>query len=1226
MSSAERETFAALLKRFRARAHLTQEELAEAAGLSVRGISALERGVNRGARKDTIDLLAAALDLSAQERAQLIVAARQHMDPAGAAPATSAGETAADPDAAASTSPASATPAPAAPPASPGAAPVNVPVNVFMLADIRDYTLFTREHGDEAARRLATAFKSIAHAVVQAHEGQVLSAVGDQVTAAFASPRRALTAAMEMQVRFAEEVARDPLLPLRVGIGMDVGEAAGAADDYFGGAVNLASRLCDEARAGEVLVTEALAHLTGHVDGLAYAEHGRVEAKGYEPVPALRVLRADERPAEVVEASWPKGNYLGAEPDGPLVARAAELGQLTAALEEVAGGEARLVLLAGEPGIGKTRLAQELTMVARERGFLVATGRCYEQHETVPYYPFLEALTKAYAGAPASVRAELPRRWPDVARLLPDQNVGVPARPIGSGGQEEQQRLCWAVSGFVLALAERRPVALLLDDLHWGDSASVELFQHLVRHTPGHHVLLGALYRDLAVRRQQSLDVMLRTLGREHLGDRIVVKSLTAEGTAQLMAATMKVGATSRDFATLLHARTEGNPLFIQEVLRALTERGDVHLEGDRLEPRALDELAVPERVQAAIDERLARLSEVTQELLYEASVLGQTFGFDTLETMSGREEREIEEALAEATSAGLVYETGKDGYAFNHALTQRTLYKQVAARKRRRLHRAAGEALERQPERIRRRQVAALAWHFLQGDDPERALPYMLAAGDESEAGFAHREAERQYETAIELARELEQPEREAEAREKLGVVLRTTARYDAALAALDVAVEIYRAQGDPEAEARATAQIGWAHAYRGTPEEGIARLQPLLEASAASQLSDGVQAALHVAFAQLCQISGRYAEELRAAERAAELARAAEENRLLAQAQVRRGNAFVLMGHLGDGKQALAQALPLLEATGELRSLCFALNTLGGICEERGEHERARASFGQAIEVAESMGDPTVTAFMLSNRGGHAFKTGDWPQARNYLERAVELVREIGASWVSAYPLNALGQLCLAEGRADEGARYVAEAIAMAERSGDLQALQLAHSTLAECELVAGRAQAARDRLEALLDQPAQAGQQADMTLILTPLAWACAALGDEENAACLLERVVEHLPNEGGSFDLADVQRVQALLTLQQGRTQEAEATLDQAVALTHRMGFPYLKAKLLYSYGLLYSAQGAPEQAREQLRAALAILEPLGEQLYAARIEGALADLDGDPLAEIQSPDR
>jgi predicted ATPase len=527
-----------------------------------------------------------------------------------------------------------------------------------------------------------------------------------------------------------------------------------------------------------------------------------------------------------------------------LVGRQEELGRILIAVDAVAEGSGQLVLLAGEPGVGKTRLAQEVMLALRDRGFLVASGRCYEPQQTVPYYPFLEALTVAYELSPAAVRGQVSHRWPYLAYLLPDQLGQPPAS--STGARDEQQRLFRAVTAFLVAVAESMPVALLVDDLHWVDSASLDLLQHLARHTRASPILLLGTHRHGEVGRQHPLERALGDMNREGLLERLSIRRLDQEGTAALIAATFGEHTVSSEFSALVHRYTEGNPFFTREVLRALVERGDIYQENGRWERRDVEEIEVPESVRSAVAERASRLSERAQEVVHEASVLGQIFRFDDLQAMSDRAEEEIEEALDEATAAGLVRETGRDEYSFNHVLTQQTLYVELSGRRKRRLHLAAGEALEGLAVGRRQERLPELARHFVKGGQPERALPCSLLAGDAAERVFAHADAERHYRTALELARELADREHEAEALEKLGGVLLFLARHDHALEVLEQAAEIYRTGGDREAEGRVDAKIGVAHFGRGTSEEGIARLQPRL-LSLEGQVSPQVVCALY-------------------------------------------------------------------------------------------------------------------------------------------------------------------------------------------------------------------------------------------------------------------------------------------------------------------------------------------------------------------------------------------
>jgi DNA-binding beta-propeller fold protein YncE/class 3 adenylate cyclase len=539
MNAPEEASFGALLRRLRKAAGLTQEELAERAELSVRQLAYLERG-RHAARPGTIRRLADALELSGQERTSLLEQAEQ----IATAPAAD--------------------------------------VRTFLIADVRGYTRFTVEHGDEAAARLTRVFARLAGEASSTHGGQVIETRGDEVLAVFTSSRQALRAAIDLQFRCAAAEQADPSLPLRVGIGVDAGEAVPVDGGYRGAALNLAARLCSLAGPRQVLGSEGVIHLARRTEGLIYTERGVVELKGFvEPVRVIEVLSEDEMPelptsggeesAPPAVVSLPIGNFLGALPAGQLAAREDELTRVLPALDAVQSGSGQLLALVGEAGVGKTRLAQEISVLARDRGFLLAAGRCHEAERGVPLVPFAEAATMAFDAAPSMTRAQAARRWPQLGRLIPDR-VGV---PLSEDVEEREAHpgIFRAVTGFLSFLAQQQPVALLLDDLHLSDEGSLRLLQHLARNTRTQRILIVVTYREGTVVRDDPLDRVLRDLNHERLLDRITLARLPAEGTATMVAATVGDMEAAEEFAAFVHRRSKGNPAVIDEMLRALGGR-----------------------------------------------------------------------------------------------------------------------------------------------------------------------------------------------------------------------------------------------------------------------------------------------------------------------------------------------------------------------------------------------------------------------------------------------------------------------------------------------------------------------------------------------------------------------------------------------------------------------------------------------------------------------------
>jgi class 3 adenylate cyclase/tetratricopeptide (TPR) repeat protein len=1113
-------------------------------------------------------------------------------------------------------------------------------IQTFLIADLRGYTRFTLERGDEAAARLAVNFAALSRRVVEARGGRVIELRGDEALAVFPSTRQALWAAVELEAGVEETRRTDPAFP-PVGVGLDAGEAIPVEEGYRGAALNLAARLCSLAGPGEVLASETVIHLARRIHQLVYIERGEVQLKGFaDPVRVVQVraegpavaaeavaAEAPTSPAPLAAVSeaktlrqagpLPIGGFLGALPDSPLVAREDELQQVLRLLDAVDAGAGRLVLLVGEPGVGKTRLAQEATLAARNRRWYLATGRCYEGQQKVAYYPFLEALPYALHSAPAALQTEVSRRWPDLTRLLPDRRVGLIEPPPEMRGYDEQQRLFWAVTGFVQELARDAPVLLALDDLQWADEASLSLLQHLARHTRGARVLLLGIYRDVEVHRQHPLEAALRTLGREHLVERMAVRRMPVAGTAALIAATLDQSASS-DLADAIHQRTEGNPFFTQEVLRVLADRRDVYRAGGHWERRTVAEIAVPESIRSAIGERVARLSPATQEVLSEASVLGQHFPFEDLQRVGGRDEAALEAALEEAAKAGIVREAGQAGYAFQHVLIQQALVAEIPIRRRQRLHRAAGEAIEREARPERR--AAELVWHFLEGNLPERALPYALRAGDQAEAVYAHGEAEHHYRAALELAREVGDSQAEAQAREQLGQVLSRLARYDEALEMLEAAAAYYDTVGDLESVLRATALIAHVQIRLSTEQIEMdrieARLQALLTRFSTPQMEAryaGGLSMLWTALARLYNASDRPQPlgGLAATERAVELARATADPRLVAQAEIRRGTACIDLGRYEEGIQAIEAALPTLEAEADLAGLCVALANVSEAYFNRCEFARVSQCLERGLALAERLGDPADLAIFLGRRGAHHYLLGKWRQARADLERALAMSREIGVPYAIANALSWLGVLSLFEGQPEAAQASFAGAETVAGE--DVLSLDVMPWALAERDLLTGDPAAARQRLVAPMEHLAVV-ENDSWTWQRLLLAWALGELGEMEEAHTIVNSLLTRAGEELPRFGHIEALRIEALLRARQQVADPAlEVRLEQMLMLCRAMPYPHQEVRLLHAYGRLLANQGRQEQAREQFEAALLLCSQLGERFYAPYIERELLAL-------------
>ena len=416
-------------------------------------------------------------------------------------------------------------------------------------------------------------------------------------------------------------------------------------------------------------------------------------------------------------------------------------------------GACQMTLLAGEPGVGKTRTAAELAHRAHAAGAIVLYGRC-DEDIGLPYQPFMEALDFYTQQAAEPVLGRLPG---ELIRLLPEFPARVPglARPVGSDPRSEEHLLFEATASWLVELSASSDVMIVLDDLHWADKPTLLLLLHVLRagmEASGRaRLFVLGTYRDTDIDRTHPLSAVLADLRRLPIVERHAIDGLTEAEVEEFIAtaAGHELDDAIRALSEAVYAETEGNPFFVAEVLRHLVETGAVVRRDDRWMVADPGSLAVPEGVRDVIGRRLSRLSAQANEVLSVGSVIGRDVEVELLSELSDMTESTLLDALDEAVEARLIDETGADRYRFSHALVRATLYEELSATRRRRQHRRVAEALEK----LRPDDVVALAYHYVEAG-PEgglmtRAVHYSLSAADQALSARALADAEARY-TAV--------------------------------------------------------------------------------------------------------------------------------------------------------------------------------------------------------------------------------------------------------------------------------------------------------------------------------------------------------------------------------------------------------------------------------------------------------------------------------------------
>lgn len=618
----------------------------------------------------------------------------------------------------------------------------------FLLTDIEGSTAAWEADADAMAVALAR-HDEIVEQVVTSRGGRLVKTrgEGDATFSVFDRPSAAAAAAIELQGAVAHEDWR-LAEPMRIRVALHTGEVEFRDGDYFGRAVNRAARLRSLAVGGQILCSGATAELVidSLPDDVVLADLGTRRLRNLprpEHVFELRMETADDPSPPTAEAPMvrPALPAVLVGP-GPFVGRGRELERLVSAWQSTLAAGTRAVLIAGEPGVGKTRLAGEWSRQAYEQGAVVLYGRC-DEDLGAPYQPFAEALRSLVSCVDSNrlrnvrgVEALLPL-VPGLADALPDVTAPPRADP-----DTERYAMFDAVVALLGAASATAPVVLILDDLHWAAKPTLLLLRHLLRFGEEARVQIVGTYRSTDLDRSHPLAAMLADLHRDGTATRLQLSGLD-EG--DVTAYVAEAGYDDEELGRALATVTGGNPFFLIEALRHVEESGG------RWDPSTL-----PQGVREAVSRRLSRLTAETNKALAAAAVVGSRFALTLVERVVGED---LVDAFDEAGKAGIVIEEPGGRYRFNHALVRQSLLAELPSVRRMRLHQRIAGTLEAEPgddDEL----VAELAYHYFEcawAGNAAKAVEYCRRAADQAMSRVAYEGAADLYDRALHALEELD-------------------------------------------------------------------------------------------------------------------------------------------------------------------------------------------------------------------------------------------------------------------------------------------------------------------------------------------------------------------------------------------------------------------------------------------------------------------------------------
>ena len=846
-----------------------------------------------------------------------------------------------------------------------------------------------------------------------------------------------------------------------------------------------------------------------------------------------------------------------------LVGRDAELAALDDAWQEAAAGRARLALIEGDAGIGKTTLAREAAARAAAKGATVVYGRSSEEG-IVPYEPWVEIAAHTVAHAsPRMLGRFRDGAGPELARLAPELRRRIPdlPPPVAAEPDTERWRLFDAVSAMLDDLGRERSAVVVLDDLHWADRSTLLLLRHVLRSRPEARLLIIATYRGVELAGDAPLAAAIPDLRRGHVLSSHELGGLTEADVAALVAR-QRGAAAEPAFVRALHQETEGNPFFVAEVLRDLPADEEMALGG-----------GVPEGVREAVERRLSRLARPVRDLLAIAAVIGRDFDLDVLERLPRRADDDPVALLEEAIGAHVIEEVGVGRYSFLHALIRTTLYEGLSLTMRARLHLQVGQALEELHVDSAQPPFGELAHHFwaAAARDLDRVTDYSAQASREALGQLAYEEAAGHARRGLQALAAVDPSDgrRRAELELLLGEAESHAGHVSAAREAFSAAAATARGSGD--ADALGTAALGYAGPPWRTFGEVDAPAVELLE-EALAELGEG---------------------------------RTALRAKLLARLAV-----ALYFADVPERVAALTdEAVATARAAGDAEAIAASLEAhLQANWHPDGVDARLEAS-RELLELAEAAHRPELACLARRWLAAALIDAGEVELARAESERHARGAAERRLPYEEMYASMFSAMWALVEGRYDEAERHCEAVGAAGEHRGGADAMQFLGVQAVSTALDRGGLEALEPALRAYADRYAA-----------TP-AWraglACAlAIGGRHDDARAelraLSPIAERLPRDANWLPgMALLARVAELLA-------DAQLAIEVRELLVPYAGRPLqvgaggaLWGTVSRYLGLLAATAGEPAAAIEWLEDALAREGAIGARPSVADVEARLA---------------
>jgi tetratricopeptide (TPR) repeat protein len=804
----------------------------------------------------------------------------------------------------------------------------------------------------------------------------------------------------------------------------------------------------------------------------------------------------------------------GVQVASKFVGRADEVKYLQGKLQQARAGKGSLVMVSGEAGVGKTRLVDEVGRHATEAGFLYLTGKCISQKDAAPYLPFLDALKNHVSLGDGGMGSDDDRMPVGLAAGMAGRSSSYDSGVVSMGfipmaeeqspqfkmdAQSERDKMFNTLTQQIIGLSKEQPVLLFIDDLQWADNASLQLLHYVARNVGEARVLVCGAYRPSELKATQTLPLveMLRRMNQEKIYEEIELERFELREIGTMVKDILGIEDVPEKFIGKLYDESEGNPFFVEEVLRALVEEGIVKKDSYVWDSGVdLSSIRIPGTIKDVISRRVARMDENTKKVLMYAAVIGNRFNFEVLHRVTGMDVNELLDAIDKLMSVDIIREdrsSADETYIFDHKQTASVIYEEMSKSRVRLMHKQVGDITEEVYATRLDEVVYPLARHFALGRENQKAYKYNLLAGDKARRLLAYYEAIEYYNQAIRLlsgmppAQGAESKRETARLQGEIGLLLFDLGDWGAALPSYEQAVQNARQVGDKILVSSTLRGLADVQRQRGKYNEA----------------------------------EQHYEESLLISEDLDDAASVSDIQRGLGYVHWRKGEIDEAIDHYN---QSISYAMKM----GDKHSTAKTYIELGNVYNQRGDHEKAVEYYTKAIGELEKVKDYSELARAYNNLGDTYLNLKEWDKAILYCEKSKTVSEKIGNTNFVAWAMFNAAYAYSHKGDTDRAIDYSLKSLKLCEKNDDKIGMCGAYKSLGVAYRMKKDWKNSIDNLHKgitiyeMLDIPF------DLASSQIELARSYVAMGEKEEARENFNSALEKFKIIGSKLEIEDVER--------------------------------------------------------------------------------------------------